>query len=241
MSYSEIDNPRAVVSPECGASNHYLGEKGEDYFRWQSGGGMFAGGINAHKFSHLVQPNSTVLDFGCGGGFLLATLNCQRRIGVEINPVARRHAQSLGVDCFAAAEDVPDGVADLIISDHALEHVPFPIGALNTLRQKLKPSGLLSICVPIDNWRHEKRYDPMDRNHHLHTWTPLLLGHTLTEAGFAVKSIYARTFAWPERWTVACYGRLPFWAFHAICYTYGSLTGKGWEILATAVAKSDDE
>jgi len=211
-----------------------LGEQGEEYFKWQSGAGHFGARINAHKFEHLVKPSYTVIDFGCGGGFLLAKLDCKRRIGVEINPAARRHAETLGVESFASAEEVSDGIADLIISDHALEHVPFPIGALTTLRQKLKPNGALSICVPIDNWRRDRRYDPADQNHHLHTWTPQLLGNTLFEAGFEVQSVYARIFAWPGRWTVACYGRLPFPVFRAICFTYGWLTGKGWEILAVA-------
>jgi SAM-dependent methyltransferase len=226
--------PMESSSPVYGASKHYLGKQGEEYFKWQSGTGHFGARINAHKFRHLVKESDTVIDFGCGGGFLLARLNCQRRLGVEINPAARKHAHDLGIECFASAEDVPDGIADLIISDHALEHVPYPIGALTTLRHKLKPAGLLSICVPIDNWRRERRYDRNDQNHHLHTWTPQLLGSSLFEAGFEVKSIHARIFAWPGRWTVACYGRLPYSVFRAICFSYGWMTGTGWEILAVA-------
>jgi SAM-dependent methyltransferase len=227
-----------TAEPAYGTSEHYLGEQGADCFRWQSGAGAFGARINAHKFEALISPHDTVVDFGCGGGFLLANLNCRRRIGIEINPIARRHAAELGVECYASAEELPDGIADVIISDHALEHVPYPIDALRTLRRKLKLGGALSICVPIDNWRRDRRYDPADQNHHLHTWTPQLLGNTLFEAGFKPTSIFARTFAWPGRWTVACYGRLPFPIFRAICFMYGFLTGRGWEILA--IAKSRD-
>ena len=170
-------------TPEYGVAYRYLGEKGEQYFAWQSGSGDFGGRINTHKFRHLISPADTVLDFGCGGGFLLKNLVCHRRIGVEVNPAARRATEGLGIECYATVAAVPDGVADVIVSDHALEHVPFPIGALQELRPKLKAGGRLSICVPHDNYWEDRRYDPNNQNHHLHSWTCQTLGNTLTEAG----------------------------------------------------------
>lgn len=220
--------------PDYGASEHYLGEKGKSYFAWQDGGAIFAGRINAHKFSHLVKPADTVIDFGCGGGGLLYNLPCTRKVGVEINPTARDMAVSRGVECYADVDNVPGGIADVIVSDHALEHVPFPIGVLSRLRTKLKPGGVLSICVPIDNWRRQRRYDPADIHHHLHTWTPQLLGNTLFEAGYEVVSIYARIHRWPGRWTVAAYGRLPYWLFQFVCFIYGAATRAGGEIISVA-------
>ena len=226
--------PNSVADPSYGLSDHYLGAKGQEYFAWQGGGGHCAAMIHCRKFEQWIQPRHTVIDFGCGGGFLLARLNCKHRIGIEINPAAKEHAQSLGIECYSDASEISDAVADVIVSDHALEHVPYPIGALTTLRSKLKPGGVLSLCVPIDNWRIQRRYDPADLHHHLHTWTPQLLGNTLYEAGYNVTSIYARIFAWPGKWTVACYGRLPFAVFRGICWSYGVMSGRGREILAVA-------
>jgi SAM-dependent methyltransferase len=223
-----------IVAPEYGVSDHYIGVKGRDYFAWQNGGALFAGRISSHKFRHLVKANDTVLDFGCGGGGLLYNLNCAKRIGIEINPLGRDHAAGLGIECHATLDDVPDGVVDVAVSDHALEHVPFPIGALRQLRAKLKPTGVLSVCVPSDNWRHQQRYDPADIHHHLHTWTPLLLGNSLYEAGFEVLSVFGRIHAWPRKWTVAAYGRLPLWLFNSVCYVNGVMKGKGREVLAIA-------
>jgi SAM-dependent methyltransferase len=174
------------------------------------------------------------MDFGCGGGFLLRQLHCARGIGIEINPAARRFAELNGTEMYGTVEECPDGVADVVISNHALEHVPYPIGALSALRRKLKAGGRLVLCVPIDNWRQEKRYDSADKNHHLHTWTPLLLGHTLCEAGYSDIQATPRINAWPGRWTVATYGRLPYWCFRQICFWYGWVSGKGWDIVATA-------
>jgi SAM-dependent methyltransferase len=220
--------------PAYGASDHYLGEKGEEYFRWQSAGGAFAARVLAHRFHPYVKPADTVLDFGCGGGFLLCALDCARRLGVEINPVARKHALGLGVQCFADVRDVPDGAADVVVTNHALEHVENPIGAMRALRAKLKPGGTLVVCVPIDNWKHEKHYDPTDQNHHLYTWTPQLLGNCLVEAGYEVVGVKYRVHSWIPGWTVALYNRLPFWGFSLVCYFHGILTGKGKEVLAVA-------
>src|SRR5262249_28588185 len=154
---------------DVGASSFYLGENGKAYYAWQGGGGEFSAQIIAHKFRPHVKPSDAVIDFGCGGGFLLKTLHCARRIGVEINPYARENALAFGVECHERLSDVPDAVADVAISHHALEHVLCPIGVLKELKEKLKPGGKLVLCVPIDNWQVQKRYDPNDQNHHLYT------------------------------------------------------------------------
>ncbi len=149
-----------MEGPSYGVADHYLGEKGETYFAWQGAGGDFAGRINRHKFSHLVRPDMTIIDFGCGGGALLRNLECARRIGIEINPAARAFANANGVECHATVNDVADGIADLIITDHALEHVPFAIGALRELKPKLRRGGLLSACVPHNNYWEDRRVRP---------------------------------------------------------------------------------
>ena len=109
-----------------------------------------------------------------------------------------------GIECSRTIGELPDGAADVIVSDHAIEHVPFPIGALRELRSKLRPTGLLAVCVPHGNYREERCYNPSDPNHHLQSWTVQTFGNTLTEAGFEIVSIENRTHAWPGRWTVAC-------------------------------------
>jgi SAM-dependent methyltransferase len=216
-----------------GASDHYSGDKGASYFEWQSGGGAFAALINRRKFAAHIRPTDTVIDFGCGGGFLLNSIACARRIGVEINPIARAHTSRF-YECYSDTMEVADCTADVIVSDHALEHVPFPIAALKEIRRILKPGGRLVLVTPIDSVRRHRHYDPSDIHHHLHHWTPQHMGNTLTEAGLRVESIRSRIYAWPGRWTVACYGRLPYWLFRAITWGYGRLTGKGRELIAVA-------
>jgi SAM-dependent methyltransferase len=164
---AEDQTATVATGEDYGVSDHYLGEKGQEYFAWKRCSETVGTRINTHKFAHLIRPTDTVLDFGCGGGFLLNAFTCARRLGVEVNPVARQFAQAHGIDCTATIAEVPDGVADVIVSDHALEHVPYPIAALKQLRAKLKPYGILSLVVPHDGYRDERHYDPSDNNNQM--------------------------------------------------------------------------
>jgi SAM-dependent methyltransferase len=131
----------------------------------------------------------------------------------------------LGVQCYADLAEVPDEIADVVISNHALEHIPYPMEALRQLRRKLKPGGTLALCVPLDDWRTHKRYDPDDRNHHLYTWTVQLLGNLLHEAGFSVQArdMSVRTHAWP-RYYPFLYAKLPPRWFNVFCTIWAMVT-----------------
>ena len=54
-------------------NNHY----NESYFKWQSGIGKFGAWANIHKFIYYIKPDQNILDFGCGGGFLLNQIKCK--------------------------------------------------------------------------------------------------------------------------------------------------------------------
>lgn len=216
-------------------SSHYLGEEGEAYFAYQDRGGLQRGSINARKFAPYVDSICTVLDFGCGSGSLLLQLDCKRRIGVEINPVARGAAEQAGLEVYETLATVPGRSADVAISNHALEHVLCPLHVLRELRGKLVKGGQLVICVPIDDWRTQKQFNPNDINHHLYTWTPLLMGNLLIEAGYQVERVWIYTHAWPpSNWQKldAC---LPVWLFDLLCI-FTSWRYKRRQIMAVAVS-----
>jgi len=216
-------------------SDHYLGKRGEEYFGWQKGGAQFRAQIVRRKFAEFVGENDTIVDFGCGGGFLLQTLKGRRKIGIEINPIARDHAnKECGVECYSSPSEVDDGVADVVISNHALEHVPYPIGMLKELHRILKPNGILVLCVPIDMQRDQGRFQTDDQNNHLHTWTTQLLGNTLIESGFSVEKISERVCYIPPGYTVFLYGRFPYWIYSMVGSFFGRLFARGHELLAVA-------
>jgi len=173
-------------TPTYGSSLHYSGESGANYLAWQDALGEINGTINARKFKAFNFSDSVVLDFGSGTGNLLNSINAKNKIAVEINQDAHELIVKRGIIAFSSIEEIPSGTIDYVISNHALEHVPFPIQALREIKRTLKPGGLLLLVVPIDDWRNQKTYDLNDINHYLNTWTPLLLGNSLKEAGFVV-------------------------------------------------------
>jgi hypothetical protein len=65
---------------------------------------------------------------GAGGGYLLQKLQeCDEKLGVEINPFAREDAlNERKIHLVASCSELPDMWADVIISNHALEHVFCP-------------------------------------------------------------------------------------------------------------------
>lgn len=202
-------------------SRHYQGEGGEAYFASYKNGDLMARGqLNVRtKFARHVKPEDTVLDFGCGSGTVLACLDCKQKIGVELNPAAREESQRHGVTPYISLDQVPNEVADVAISNHALEHVANPLRTLKQLREKLTPTGKLVLVVPIDDWRAQREPNPTDKDHHLYTWTPLLLGNLLGEAGYRVESIQVFTHAWFPRWE-QWMPRLPTAVFDAVCSIY---------------------
>jgi SAM-dependent methyltransferase len=216
------------AAPSYGASDHY----DADYFAWQNQHIDLKSRIKVRRFAPYVRPADTVLDFGCAGGGMLGALPGARKIGVEINDVARQAAVSdYGIDGYKSLAEVPDGVADVVVSNHTLEHIAAPYDALCQLKSKLKPNGLLVLVLPIDDWRAQRRWDSHDINRHLYTWTPLNLGNLLDEAGFRPEEmrIIHRTLMRG----VDKFAKLPDPLFEGVSWLYSHLRHRQ-ELLATA-------
>jgi SAM-dependent methyltransferase len=200
---------------------HYRGELGEEYFDWQGSGADLNAEIESSKFAPHVSATDTVVDFGCGAGALLATLQIGERIGVEPNPPARRAGEARGVRVVASTRELEDGVADVVISNHALEHTLAPLDELRDLHRVLKPGGRIVLWLPLDDWRTQRRPGE-DVNHHLYTWTPLLLRNLLDEARFDVRECRVVTHAWP-RYHHVLFRRLPRPVFDVLARAWAVL------------------
>lgn len=208
-------------------SGHY----DEKYFSWQMSLGEFGGWANRDKFAKYIRPEFSVLDFGCGGGYLLKGLDCGKKAGIEVNPSARENAISLGITVYDNADKVEDGWADLIISNNALEHTLHPLQELKGLYPKLKDGGRLVFIVPCESITY--RYEPDDINHHLYCWSPMCIGNLFTEAGYQVEEAKPYIHKWPpyfQRVARLCGGRL----FHLICRVYGHLDRSWFQVRVVA-------
>jgi SAM-dependent methyltransferase len=200
-------------------TSHY----GAEYFRWQFEIGSFGGWANLPKFSKYIHPRMKVLDFGCGGGYLLANVNCKEKLGLEINPVARAEAEKSGIRTVASTSEIEDDWADVIISNHALEHCQNPLQELQALLRKLVPGGTAVFVVPCEAIKNS--YRTGDPNHHLYSWGPMSLANLFAEAGFTVVESKAYVHSWPPRFTPRLLRSLGGrWLFEVGCRMYGALT-----------------
>jgi len=197
-------------------NNHYS----QKYFDFQKNVGEFGAMMNKFKFAPFVKKNHVVIDFGCGGGYLLKSLSVKKKLGVEVNPVAIKEAKKNGIVVHSKTSSFPNEVADVIISNNALEHVDNPLEELTNLRKKLKKNGRLVLIVP-----HERGVAWQENNIHQHlfTWSPMNLGNLVTRAGFQVERIDYIKHKWPPIYYQQIHALIGNKLFNFLCYIYGHL------------------
>tara|TARA_B100001093_G_C26825089_1_gene1013636 strand:+ start:940 stop:1605 length:666 start_codon:yes stop_codon:yes gene_type:complete len=139
------------------------------------------------KFESKINLNDSVLDFGCGGGFVLDSLKCKRKIGIEINPFAKKQAVSLGIEVFDSFGPIKNNSVDVVISNSALEHISNPIKILKETYRVLKPNGNIIISVPHEDLSYN--FEDDDINQHLFTWSPMSFGNLIQKVGFNVENV----------------------------------------------------
>lgn len=230
----EVPDGLSTTAPTYGQSQFYLGESGRSYFSRQGSCGISGGELEARKLGPFIGKARSVLDFGCGGGFLIEALRRTVPVvcGIEPNPVAREACTRRGLEVHESISDVTGRTFDAVVSNHCLEHVPYPIDALRSLREVIACSGVLVLALPIDDWRVQRRISEPDKDHHLHTWTPVLIRNTLHEAGYVTVSASVLSYAWPRHWQ-HLYPVLPAFAFDSICRLW-SVVARRRQLLAIA-------
>jgi len=224
-----------IVMPAYGAAKKYLGDEGELYFQRQSSAGILAAEFNKFIFAPYVTEQDDILEFGCGGGYMLYTLNAKSKVGVDINPAARAQAARLGITTYGTLDEIKNGSFSKIITSHALEHVLNPYEALVQLKPFLKPGGKLLWLSPMDDWRHKnnKRWRENDADMHLYAWTPLLIGNLLTTAGYVPEEVSILTHAFPPLGLSKRLWGLNHSLFHSAAFVC-ALLRKQRQILAVA-------
>lgn len=208
-------------------SNHYNSK----YFNWQSSLGEFGGWANTTKFDQYVSKENKVLDFGCGGGYLLRNLNCHKKVGVEVNPCAVKEAVKNGIEVFSSSDAVPNDYVDRVISNNALEHTLHPLEELRILYDKLKFGGKLIFVVPCESISNI--YKPNDINNHLYSWSPMCMGNILIEAGYKLIESKPYIHKWPPKFRlIAKLGGRGLFEF--TCRLYGRINRSWFQVRAVA-------
>lgn len=206
----------------------------KNYYKYQKKIGIFGAKANKIKFDKLIKNGQRVLDFGCGGGFLLNEYYNIEKFGVEINEKARDDAEKDGIKCFDSSKKLPDNFFDLIISNHALEHCKNPFEEIQELYRSLKKNGKICLVVPLDSYKYKFKKD--DINFHLYSWSPMNLGNILKANNFEVISSEPFMHKWfPGYYQVKKF--ISWKLFHNLCFLYGRINKKSSQIRAIAIKK----
>ena len=209
----------------------------KSYFDWQKNIGAFGGWANSYKFKKTVKKEDVVIDFGCGGGFLLSHLECREKVGIEPNGAAAKVITSQGIKHFSSPGAALQGLGaesvDTIISNHALEHTLNPLEELKALRPMLKKGGFIHFFVPCDSISYV--YNPEDINYHLYSWSPQNLGNLFHEAGYEIVHSRPYTHKWPPYYRYFAKLGWPF--FNVLCKIYAHFSRSWWQVEVLARRK----
>ena len=111
--------------------------------------------LRALRFFRYVVPGKTVLDLGCGGGFMVEAFGRlgAKASGLDISAGAIAYARKHFPRGTFYCEPMPAFAArglqfDFVFSSEVLEHVPGPDELLTTLAAVTKRGGYLHISSP---------------------------------------------------------------------------------------------
>jgi SAM-dependent methyltransferase len=186
----------------------------QEYFNWQKKLGLLGGKYDKYKYMPYINKNDCILDFGCGGGYILQSLNIPNSFGVEPNDSAREECTLKGLQVEASIDNFEKKYFDLIYSNHVFEHLDSPLETAITLRSFLKDNGLLLVAVPNEC---NVKYVPNNIDQHIYTWSEINLGNLLLKAGFQILEVKTIKFRWTPRfvWIHKVFG---FSIFRLFCY-----------------------
>jgi SAM-dependent methyltransferase len=137
-----------------------------------------------------LREGMRVLEIGCAEGALGARLKSCARLhytGIEPSRDARAAAAVLDLVVEGPARMLHDGLYDLVIAFHVLEHIVDPAAELGEWRRLLHPAGVAMVEVPNRAGHPLVTYD---RNpEHVHQFTAASLAALAQRCGFEPRAL----------------------------------------------------
>ena len=198
----------------------------------------------ATEIESLVPSKGRLLDIGAGEGTLIKIASARgwSAEGTEISSAMVEHARHTHLTMHhGAIEDIPlpEGVFDVVVMNHVLEHVRNPRTTLQRIAQLLTTNGVVRIEVPnlasissrIKNLQSRLRikrepWKHYSTGHHFWFFTPATLTHTLQKTGFTVLRMESPAKQWGSKGPVdrvmnGLY-RHTAWGGHIVVYARAS-------------------
>jgi len=160
-----------------------------------------------------------VLEIGTGRGWMLAAFRERgwEAVGTERTPdAAAEAARASGAKVVAVEIDALDeGLFDLIVMFHVLEHVTDPMTVLRAAAARLRPGGALVLGLPnLASWQSRstrRHWMHLDVPRHLGHYSPRSIRDALDRAGFDLAGIDFTSYEHdPLGWTQSALDALGF-------------------------------
>ena len=164
-----------------------------------------------------ISSPPTVLDVGAGVGAFMQAAQAEgwQPAGLEPSPFAVRYCQEhLGLDLRQGTLDEPvtfSQLFDVVNLNHVLEHFQYPQANLKTIKDLLRPGGILMLEVPqegkwasqflhwLSGWKSASRATrPAFTIVHMCIFTPGSLRRLLERCGFTIERLWVESNAVSE-------------------------------------------
>ena len=119
---------------------------------------LYLNQLRLNKINFFINKNISVLDIGCGKGYILFLLKKKVKsiFGTEINNASVLNLKKENFEIYNNFEEI-NRTFDLITIYHVLEHVPEPVLFLDQAQRILSVNGKIVIEVPnIDSFGFRK-------------------------------------------------------------------------------------
>lgn len=142
------------------------------------------------------NSTKTVLDFGCGSGENILSLNRKYPFwniyGFDASEYATEQARSRGIKIYSPDEQ-PNLKFDLVILNSVIEHVDSPSQTIQNLSKRIKKGGSVRIKTPNFNsfarMLFRNKWHALDSPRHLHLFTIESLENLLGKNNFNIDKI----------------------------------------------------
>lgn len=142
----------------------------------------------AVQFKKLLK-NKNILDFGCGwGGFLSRLKSIKSATGIELRNECLTYIKKKLKKIFVTNNvNKLNKKFDVITLFHILEHIPYQVDTLKTLKKKLSKNGKIIIEVPSAH-DHLLAFESLDKFKKFTFWSEHLILHTENSLRKVLKS-----------------------------------------------------
>ncbi len=167
--------------------------------------------ILASVVRHHVRPGASILDVGCGTGFVLEELRKDYDVhGIDDAEIAVRFCHEKGLDFVERGvlgqSPLSRPSFDLIMFLDVIEHIDDDVGVLRAARELLAPGGSVLIAVPAFQalW---SEHDVV--HHHKRRYSRSSLDRTIRAAGLASRwTSFYNSLLFPAIFAARMVGRL---------------------------------